>query len=125
MLSLDSSSLPGDSFMVCNYQDEQLHMDQKDMKNIGYRSISTDTLDDRQLSGVNQMSMSYTTHSPNEHHIHEEIVEAPVVPDTSQAISVHSGGTTSSEAVTVSVGESRNNNSSMVSFYGKDEVVIT
>ena len=71
------------------------------------------------------MSTSYTTHSPNEHHTHEEIVEASVVPDTGQAITMPNGGTPSSEAVAVRVGESRNNNSSMASFYGKDEVAIT
>ena len=69
------------------------------------------------------MSTSYTTHSPNEHAL-GEIVEASVVPDTSQASTVHNGGTTSSEAVTVSVGESRNNNNSTGSIYARDEVII-
>ena len=97
------------------------------MKNIGYRSISTDTLDDRQhedLSGANPIQSSYTTDSPDAH-AREETVESSVVPDTSLAITMHSGETPFPEAVTVSVGESCNNNSSMASFYGKDEVVIT
>ena len=111
--------------MVCNYQDEQLHIDQKDMKIIGYKSISTDTLDDRQhedLSVANPIQTSYTTDSPYEHAL-GEMIEASVVPDSGQANTVHNGETP--KAVTVSVGESSNNNSSMVSFYGKDEVVIT
>ena len=58
------------------------------------------------------MSTSYTTHSLNEHAL-GEIVEASVVPDTSQASTVHNGGTTSSEAVA----ESCYNNSSMASIY--------
>ena len=97
------------------------------MKNVGYRSISTDTLDDRQhedLSATNQMSTSYTTHSPNEH-VLGEMIEAFVVPDTSQAVTIHRGETPFPEAVASSVGESRNSNSSMASFYGQDEVVIT
>ena len=68
------------------------------------------------------MSTSYTAHSPNEHAL-GDMIEASVVPDTSRAITMHSGETPFPEAVSVSVGESRNNNSSMASFYGKDEVV--